>query len=379
MGINQNTIRPALLGVAVGAATMLAGSCQAATADKPAAGQAVHFQNGYWSGLPQVGPDGKVRQCVMVASRSRAGANGPVDTALSIDIGRGIGLGFAIMDDGLPTEDILDDEAEIVLDGHAYPADGFTVTAHDLAFHPGDAAGALAALAKSTTLQLRSAGARVDTGPITVNLPAEALAWLQQCGKQFAIPIDQPSDPNAPALPVPRPPSPVIGSNEPTPAGPPGIEDKQKIARWDASELRDNDGKVIVCFIRQHYGVPAQQGQAGRMIGAFLIVSRAKGLTMMLKDSVLNLPGNQAVAATLTIDDKPFAGFESHVLGNDEIGVFPQHGVALAAALGDGVTLNFKSKVEGMEFSIPSGVVPWLRACANRWNIPFEPAQPSSN
>jgi hypothetical protein len=378
MGLKRKKTALALLCAAMSAAAMLAAMSNAAAVNNPVAGQTVHFQNGYWSGAPQVGPDGKVRQCVMVASRPRAGASGPVDTALSIDIGRGAGLGFAIMDDGLPAEDILDDEAEIVLDGHAYPADGFTVTGHDLAFHPGDAAGVLSALAKTKVLQLRSAGARVDTGPITIDLPADALAWLQQCGRQFAIPIDQPSDPNAPPLPTPRPPSPVIGTNEPTQAGPPGIDDKQKIARWDASELRDNDGKVIVCFIRQHYGIPPQQGQAGRSIGTFLALSRSKGLNLMLKDSVLNLPGNEGVPATLTIDDKPFISFESHVLGSDEIGIFPQHGAALAAALGDGVTLNFKSKVEGMEFAVPAGVVPWLRACGNRWNIPFEP-QSSSN
>ncbi len=63
------------------------------------------------------------------------------------------------------------------------------------------------------------------------------------------------------------------------------------------------------------------------------------------------------------------------MLGNDEIGIFPQHGNALAAALGDGVTFNFKSKVEGMEFPIPAGVVPWLRACSRRNGFGFEAAE----
>jgi hypothetical protein len=41
----------------------------AAPNDKPVAGQQVRFPNGYWSGLPQAGPDGEVRQCVLVALR----------------------------------------------------------------------------------------------------------------------------------------------------------------------------------------------------------------------------------------------------------------------------------------------------------------------
>jgi hypothetical protein len=52
----------------------------AAPVEKPVAGQQVRFPNGYWSALPQVGADGKVRQCVLVALRQRAGNDGPVDT-----------------------------------------------------------------------------------------------------------------------------------------------------------------------------------------------------------------------------------------------------------------------------------------------------------
>ena len=346
--------------------------CKAAASEKPVAGKTVHFPNGTWSALPQLGPDGKVRQCVLVALRSRAGPAGGIDTRLSIDISRGAGLAFALVDDKMPSGDILDDEAEVVLDGRSFPAVAFTVAgSSDLAVHPGDAAGVLAGLAKTATLKLRSDGAGVDTGAMSLDLPAEALGWLAQCGKEFNIAIDRPSDPNAPALPVPRPRSPEIAFIPATPAGPPGIADKQKISGWDASELRAGDGKVAVCLIRQHYAVGSQPGS--RTLGTFLMVSRAKGLTMMLKDSNLNLPENQPVEATLAIDQKPFAGFESHVLGSDEIGLFPQHGAALAAALGDGVTFNFKSKVEGMEFPIPSGVVPWLRACSRRWGFGFEP------
>lgn len=339
----------------------------------PVAGQTVHFPEGTWSALPQAGPDGKVRQCVLVAPRSRAGGSGPIDSQLSLNISRGSGFTFALTDGKISTDDILDDEAEVILGDRSFPAVAFTISgARGLALHPGDAAGVLAALTKTSALRLRSAGDGLDTGPIALDLPAEALAWLAQCGKTFAIALDRPSDPDAPELPVPHPPSPEIGPNEPTAAGPAGIEIQQKISGWDASELRGADGRVLVCLIRQHY---TAGGRDGRLLGTFLIVSRAKGLTMMLKDSDLDLPGNQAVDGTLTIENKSFTGFESHALGKDEIGIFPQHGMALAAALNDGATAAFKSSVEGFEFPIPSGVVPWLRACGHRWNIPFEPVK----
>ena len=45
------------------------------------------------------------------------------------------------------------------------------------------------------------------------------------------------------------------------------------------------------------------------------------------------------------------------------------------AALGDGVTFAFKSPIYGLEYSIPPGVVPWLRACARRNGINFEAPQ----
>jgi hypothetical protein len=62
------------------------------------------------------------------------------------------------------------------------------------------------------------------------------------------------------------------------------------------------------------------------------------------------------------------------MLGSDEIGIFPQHGLELAHALGDGVPVLFDAhKLEKMEFPVPSGVLPWLRACARRSGIGFEP------
>jgi hypothetical protein len=364
-----------LLYSAAGMALAAHGAEIGAQIPKPVPGQKVHFPNGMWSGLPQTGPDGKVRQCVMVSARPRAGKTGDktgdkIDTRFSIDIGTGAGLTLALGDDKLPTDQIMDDEAEIVLNGKAFPAVAFTVGG-SIAFHPGDAAGVFAALGKTESVQLRSDGARIDSGPIAIDLPGDAYAWLRQCDTQFKIAIDRPSDPNAGSLPVPRPHSPEIGTSQPTPAGPPGIEDKQKISGWDASELRGDDGRVLACMIRQHYG---EGGKEPHRIATFLVVSRSKGLTMLLKDSALHLPGGANVDATLKFDDKPFTGFAAQVEGPDEIAIFPDHGTALAAALGDGADAHFDAaKIETMDFPVVAGVVPWLRACSNRWGISFEP------
>ena len=239
-----------LLGSAVGA-----GSAEAAAPEKPVAGKTVHFPDGTWSGLPETGPDKKVRQCVLVAQRTRGAAGEGIDTALSLTIGRGSGLAIAIGDDKLPSEAILDDQAEIVVGDRAFPATAFTVRSGTLAFHPGDAAGVLSALDKATTLQLHSDGAGIKSGAMTLDLPGDALAWLKLCGKQFDIALDRPTDPKAGDIPIPRPRSPEIAPAKPTVAGPPGIEDKQNISGWDASELRNSDGKIAVCFIRQHYRI----------------------------------------------------------------------------------------------------------------------------
>lgn len=377
-GKRLNSVWAARVRAALGASVIVAaaGGAAAAAPPRPVAGQQVHFAGGTWSAVPQVGPTGKVRQCVLVALRSRAITGGVVDTRLSADISAGSGLAFGVLDDKLPADDVLDDQAEVVLDGKIFPAVAFTVAnSHSVAVHPGDAAAVLAALKTTTKLRLRSDGAGVDTGDIALDMPADALGWLVQCGKTFAIAVDRPTDPDAPPLPVAQPRSPEIAPAVATPAGPPGIEIKWKIARWDASELRGGDGKVSACMIRQHYGVSsASAGQApARVIGAFLIASRSKGLAMMLKDSSLDLPGGQPVEATMAIDHAPFSGVEARMLGSDEIGIFPQHGSALGTALGDGIDVDFKSKVEGMEFFIPAGVVPWLRACARRNGISFEP------
>ncbi len=61
---------------------------------------------------------------------------------LEIIIGRGAGLAFGLRDDELPSDAILDDQAEVIVDGHSFPAVAFTIAnAKDIAIHPGDAAG----------------------------------------------------------------------------------------------------------------------------------------------------------------------------------------------------------------------------------------------
>jgi hypothetical protein len=96
-------LRKGLTGVlAAIIATAASTAAIALPAERPVAGKQVHFPNGVWSGLPQVGPNGKVRQCVMVAMRQRAGKDGPIETRLAVDISAGAGLVVTIQDDGLP-------------------------------------------------------------------------------------------------------------------------------------------------------------------------------------------------------------------------------------------------------------------------------------
>ncbi len=361
-----------LAGVAVWAAVLLAAVLSAALAaaaradapPRPVPGKQVHFPQGIWSAVPQQGLDRKVRQCVLVAPRSRMGPTGKMDTALSIVIGRGAGLAFGLEDGELPSDAILDDQAEVIADDHTFPAVAFTVAnAKDIAIHPGDAAGVLAALATTKTLRLRSDGAGIDTGAMALNLPPDALAYLEQCGKKFNIAIDRPTDPNAPPLPEARPRQTEIVPG--APVGLTGLTEKYKIAGWDASELRDNDGRVVACVIRQAYTVGS--GPDPRILRTFLTATRSKGLTLVVKDTSLNLTPGQ-LASTLTIDGKPFPDMAAQIVSKDEIIIFPQHG----AALGDGTPVSFKSAVEGMDFPVEPGVVPWLRACTHRWGFGFD-------
>jgi hypothetical protein len=362
--------RPGLALASLAAACSLA---FAAPAEKPVAGKVVHFPQGVWSALPQLGPDGKVRQCVLVAARDRATGDGTVTTRLSFTISRGSGFTAVIQDDRVPTEEVLDDQAEILIDNRAFPSVGFPVAGTAFIFHPGDAAGALAALAKASRITLRSDGAGVDSGAIAVNLPSDALKWLNECSRIFNIAIDRPTDPNAPDMPAPRPRSPKIVDISTLPPGPPGMSDKQKIEGWDASELRNSEGSIVVCFIRRHYVMGSEP--SSRRMATFLMVSRKRGFTLMLKDSNINQPEGTPVEATLKVGDDPFTGFSAQVQGNDEIGIFPQHAAALAAVLEKGIRVTFKSKVsDNFEFPVQASVIPWLRACARRNGIAFEQA-----
>jgi hypothetical protein len=340
---------------------------------RPVAGKVVHFPDGTWSGLPQTGPNGKVRQCVMIAERPRAGFDGKIDSDFSVDISAGSGLTFGLSDDKLPADSILDDEAEVVLDGKTFRAVAFTIAGGNgkLAFHPGDAATVLAALKTTGTVRLRADSGRIDTGPIVLAMHDDSYSWLKQCGTQFKIAIDKPTDPDAPVLPVAYPRSPDVAMSVPTVAGPPGIEDKRKISGWDASEIRGNDGRVLACMIRRHY---SEGGAKPHTLATFLVVSRTKGLTMLLKDSFLDLPGGTSVDSTLKIDGKPYAAYSAQVEGSDEIAIFPDHGPDLAKALGDGVSAHFEAKnVETVDFPVVAGVMPWLRVCTHRWGFGFEP------
>ena len=109
--------------------------------------------------------------------------------------------------------------------------------------------------------------------------------------------------------------------------------------------MRGSDGRVAVCMIRQHC---VTAGSVAYFVATFLMVSRANGLILMLKHSTLDRPEGQPVEGAFAIDGKPFFGFKSRMLGYDEVGIFPKAGK--------------------MEFPIPAGVVPWLRACSRRWN-----------
>jgi hypothetical protein len=153
----------------------------------------------------------------------------------------------------------------------------------------------------------------------------------------------------------------------------PGQREQQKISGWETTEVRGDDGRVAACMIRAHY---TTGGAKGRSIATFLVASRSKGLTMLLKDSGLDLPGGPGtpIKATFKINDKAFPDFSAEVEGRDEIAIFPNHGTALAAALDDGVTAQFDAmNAETVNFAVVSGVMPWLRDCTQRWGFGFEP------
>ena len=341
--------------------------------------KSTHFSDGYWAAVPQAGPNGKVRQCLLVAFRNRTSNHGPLQTQFSLIIGRGAGLAVSVTDDELPSEQILDDQAELLLDSKSFPADAFSMgpgaTAKSLAFHPGDAAGALAALGKAKQLTLRSDGAGIDSGSITLRLPSDALDYLKSCGRKFDIALDHPTDPDAPGMPVPRPRSPrVVPVAQPASALP-GIDDIQKVDRWDASELRATDGTIDTCYIRRIYSSGKGANVQASVVG--LIIARDGGLRLLLKDTNLKLENDQPLDATLTANGKPVDGIAAKVTGPNEIFVVPSHGKAFAAMLDHGNDFEFKSKAIGMEFTIGGSVMGWARACARRGGIEIEPGQGS--
>src|SRR5262249_11806580 len=90
----------------------------------PFAGEQVRFPKGSWAALPQVGPDGKVRRCVLVAPRQRMGKDGPINTRFALNIDRGAVLVVSIGDDSIRTESVLDDQPEILVGGTSFPAVG---------------------------------------------------------------------------------------------------------------------------------------------------------------------------------------------------------------------------------------------------------------
>ena len=101
---------------------------------------------------------------MLVALRQRAGSDGKTDTRFALNISRGSGLVVTLMDGALPSEQVLDDQAQINIDGRSFPGIGFAVGTA-FAFHPGDAEGALAALGKAKSVNLRSDGAGIAIEP----------------------------------------------------------------------------------------------------------------------------------------------------------------------------------------------------------------------
>jgi hypothetical protein len=92
--------------VAVGATIS---TSHAAEPEKPVAGKQVRFESGYGNAVPQADADGRVRQCMLVTKRTRAGAAGAVDTRFSMIISRGAGFAFGLGDSDVMLEQILGD------------------------------------------------------------------------------------------------------------------------------------------------------------------------------------------------------------------------------------------------------------------------------
>src|SRR5260221_12461650 len=92
------------LGLVLAALLAASSLASAAPAEKPVAGKVVHFPQGVWSALPQLGPDGKVRQCVLGAARDRVTKDGPVTKGFSFKSTRGSGVTPGLQDRRVPTQ-----------------------------------------------------------------------------------------------------------------------------------------------------------------------------------------------------------------------------------------------------------------------------------
>jgi len=108
---------------------------------------------------------------------------------------------------------------------------------------------------------------------------------------------------------------------------------------------------------------------AARRIGVFFMASRAKGLSLMLKDSELKAKPGQSLDASLTIGDTPVTELSARVLSSDEIGVFPRHGLALAAAAAADKADRFAFKSPLMSFESRSPAPsPGSAPAPSRWS-----------
>jgi hypothetical protein len=104
-----------------------------------------------------------------------------------------------------------------------------------------------------------------------------------------------------------------------------------------------------------------------------LMAGRGTGLSLLVSDSSLKLAEGEPLEATFTIGGKPFTGFSARVRGTDEIGIYPDRGAALLAALDGDAMLDVRSKAVALVFPFERDAVSWVRACARRNGITMEP------
>ena len=360
---------PASAAVALLIATALP-ALAAAPEAKPVAGQQVRFPQGIWSGVPQAGPDGKVAMRAGGAAPAH-GQNGPVNTHFAINISHGTGFVFMIQDEGLAIERVLDDQAEIVLGERSFPAVTFQIAGDAFIFHPGDAAAALEALGKARQVRLHSDGSGVDSG--YRHQPAGGSAELAESLRQDVRYRHRQGQRSRRAADA-RSTAPLAAN-----AGDAGDQSRAARHGGQAEDRRlgclgaaQQQGQILVCFIRRHYYAGSEPG--ARHLATFFMVSRAKGLTMMLKDSNLHLTEGDAVEATLKFDDRSFTGFSAQVKVPTRSAFFRSTAPHSPWALENGGRGLMKSPVsDNFEFPVQASVIPWLRACARRNGIPIEP------